>query len=167
MSVVVKVKVLKPKTLQQKEMRLELLNGLRSAARAVQRDYEATVATWKHKPKFDLVIALGKTKAEFLVGTDDKIYGYVDEGTKPHIIVPKKAKVLRFSNVYRAKTSPGVIGSSDGGSSGEPVFVRVVRHPGVRARKFSKTINDKHKKSFKDKMHEAMRRARAKSGNAI
>lgn len=167
MSAVVKVKVLKPQTLKQKEMRLELLNALRSAARAVQKDYEATVATWNRKPKFELVIALGKTKAEFLVGTDDKIYGYVDEGTKPHTIVPKKAKVLRFSNVYRAKTSPGVIGSSDGGSSGDPVFTQVVKHPGIRARKFSKTINAKHKKSFKDKMHEAMRRAREKSGNSI
>lgn len=165
MSTVVKLKVLKPQTLKQKEMRLELLNGLRAAARAVEKDYKATVSTWNKKPKFETVIALGKTKAEFLVGTDDPIYRYVDEGTKPHIIRPRRAKVLRFSSGYTPKTQPNVIGSSAGGASGSEVFSAVVNHPGTEPRNFSKVINLKHKVSFKKIMHESMRRARAKSGN--
>ena len=167
MSTVVKVKILKPQTLKQKEMRLELLNGLRSAAKAVEKDYKATTATWDHQPKFETVIALGKTKAEFLVGTDDEIYKFVDEGTKPHIIRPKKAKVLRFQGGYTAKTQPGIIGSSSGGASGNIYFAKAVNHPGTKARKFSEKINELHKKRFKERMHEAMRRAREKSGNAI
>lgn len=165
MSTVVKVKILKPQTLKQKEMRLELLNGLRAAAKAVEKDYKATTATWEHKVEFETVIALDKTKAEFLVGTDDPIYNYVDKGTKPHIIRPKKAKVLRFQSGYSSKTKPNVIGSTAGGASGDIVFASVVNHPGTEARNFSKVINAKHKKTFKNRMHEAMRRAREKSGN--
>lgn len=164
---VVKVKVLKPKTLKIQEMRLELLNGLRAAAKAVEKDYKLTTATWEHQPKFETVIALGKTKAEFLVGTDDEIYRYVDEGTKPHMIFPKKAKMLRFQGGYSAKTQPGVIGSTTGGANGPIIYSKGVMHPGTKARRFSEIINKKHEGLFKDRMHEAMRRARVKSGHAI
>lgn len=43
---------------------------------------------------------------------------YVHEGTRPHLIRPKRAKALRFN-----------IG-------GRTVFARLVRHPGTRARPF-------------------------------
>lgn len=164
---VVKVKVLKPKALKQKEMRLELLNGLRAAAKAVEKDYKLTTATWEHKPTFETVIALGSTKAEFLVGTDDPIYRYVDEGTKPHLILPKKATRLHFFAGGSAKTKPGVIGSSSGSKGNREVFSKGVFHPGTKARNFSKLINAKHEKLFKERMHEAMRKAREKSGHAI
>lgn len=164
---VVKVKVLKPATLKIKEMRLELLNGLRSAARAVERDYKLTTATWEHQPKFETIIAMGKGKAEFLVGTDDEIYRYVDEGTKPHMIFPVNAQRLRFQGGYSAKTQPGVIGSSASSTSGGVIYSKGVFHPGTKARRFSEVINKKHERLFKDRMHEAMRKARAKSGHAI
>lgn len=164
---VVKVKVLKPQRLKEKEMRLELLNGLRAAAKAVEKDYKLTTASWKHQPTFETVIALGRTKAEFLVGTDDEIYRYVDEGTKPHMIYPKKAKRLHFFAGGSPKTQPGVIGSTSGSPGNREVFSPGVAHPGAKARKFSNIINKKHEKLFKERMHEAMRRAREKSGHAI
>lgn len=43
---------------------------------------------------------------------------YVHEGSRPHLIRPRRAKALRFQ-----------IG-------GRTVFARLVRHPGVRARPF-------------------------------
>lgn len=43
---------------------------------------------------------------------------YVNDGTRPHVIRPKNAKVLRF-----------VVG-------GQVVFARVVHHPGTRANPF-------------------------------
>lgn len=164
---VVKVKVIKPKRLKEKEMRLELLNGLRAAAKAVEKDYLLTVATWKRKPKFETIIALGKSKAEFLVGTDDEIYRYVDEGTKPHLIFPVKARALHFFAGGGPKTQPGVIGSSSGSKGSSEVFTKAVNHPGTKARKFSEVINRKHERAFKERMHEAMRKAREKSGHAI
>ncbi|HCB12254.1 MAG TPA: hypothetical protein DEP36_01595, partial [Gammaproteobacteria bacterium] len=162
---VVRVKVVKPQKLKVKEMRLELLNALRSSAKDTEREYKKTVATWKHEVKFETIIAIGKTKAEFLVGTDDEIFRYVDEGTKPHIIRPVKAKALRFFSNFSAKTTPGIIGSSQGGSSGDLVFSQGVSHPGTKARNFSKVINSKGKKAFYSKMRAAMKRAAEKSGN--
>lgn len=164
---VVKLKVLKPQRLKEKEMRLELLNGLRKAAKATEKDYRETVAGWKHEVKFETVIALGKTKAEFLVGTDDAIYRYVDEGTRPHIIRPVKAKALHFFGGGRAKTTPGILRSGAGSRGGSEVFSQGVQHPGTKARKFSELINKKQEKNFRDIMHEAMRNARKKSGHSI
>lgn len=164
---IVKLKVLKPQTLKQKEMRLELLNGLRKVARAVKKDYEATTATWTKPIEFEMIIALGKTKAEFLVGTDNEIYGYIDEGTKPHIIRPKKAKMLRFMAGSQPKTTPGILKSGSGAAGSTEVFSRGVMHPGTNARRFSEVINKKHKKAFKDEMHKSMARAREKSGHKI
>lgn len=167
MSAVVKFKVLKPQRLKEKDMRLALLNGLRAAAKAVEKDYKATTATWKTPVEFETVISLRSSRAEFLVGTNSKIYEYVDQGTKPHVILPKKAKMLKFQTGYTAKTTPGVIGSVTGGATGSIVYSRGVMHPGTKARRFSELINKKHESKFKDEMHKAMRIAAEKSGHKI
>lgn len=164
---VVKFKQLKPKALKDKDMRLELLNGLRSIARKVTKDYEATTATWTNKPKFETVVSLRGGEAAMLVDTNDKIYGYVDQGTRPHIIRPVKAKRLAFAAGGSPKTQPGVIGSGAGSKGGTPVFAMAVNHPGTKAREFSKIIAAKWKKQFSAEMIDSMRRARAKSGHAI
>lgn len=167
MAIVAKLKTIKPARMKDDDLRLELLNSLRSVANDVKKDFEATVKTWDHKPKFESAISLKGAGPQFLVGTDDEIYGYVDKGTKPHVIKPKRAKVLRFAGTYRAKTSPGVIGSSSGGSSGAEVFSRGVKHPGTKARNFEEAIGRKWEKAFKGRMEEAMKRAVRKSGHEI
>lgn len=165
--VAIVTKTIKPSRLKEKEMRLELLNALRKAAKDIRKDFDLTVKTWEHKPEFQEVISLGGNSPSVLVGTDDEIYRYVDEGTKAHIIRPKKAKRLRFQGTYTAKTSPGVIGSSSGGSSGDVIYSTGVHHPGTKARKFSQAIEKKWAKAFKGRMEDAMQRARKKSGHAI
>lgn len=52
------------------------------------------------------------------VGSDVEYAGFVNDGTKPHRIRPRNAKVLRF-NV-----------------GGRTVFARVVNHPGTKAKPF-------------------------------
>lgn len=163
---VVKAKVIKPKRLKEKEMRLELLNGLRAVARKVTKDYEATVATWNEKPQFETVVSLKGGEAAFLVDTNSKIYEYVDQGTKPHIIRPKRAKRLVFAAGGSPKTTPRVIGSTGGSRGGTTVYSLGVKHPGTKAREFSKIISDKWQKQFRNEMIDSMRRAAAKSGHA-
>lgn len=165
MSMVFKYKVIKPKRLKDKNMRLELLNGIRKVARGVTKDFEETVKTWERKPKFEQIISLKGAGPQFLVGTDDEVYGYVNSGTRAHNIFPKRAKALRFLGTYRAKTSPGVIGSGAGGSSGDEVFSQGVRHPGTKARKFDEMISKKWDRAWRNQMIEAMRQAAKKSGN--
>lgn len=52
------------------------------------------------------------------VGSDLEYAGFVNDGTSPHIIRPRRAQVLRF-NV-----------------GGRTVYAKVVHHPGTRARPF-------------------------------
>ncbi len=147
--IVIETKVIKPAKLRIDEVRLELLNALGREGTAIKQEYEKTVRTWQHKPKFEQQISLAKGEAAVLVGTDDKVFGYVDLGTRPHIIVPKRAGLLRFQSGYKAKTAPGVIGSSAGGKFGSVVYSRIVHHPGTVARNFSKIIQNADKSHFK------------------
>jgi hypothetical protein len=160
-------KAIKASRLKEKAMVRELLNGMAMSEKDILADFQSTVATWKKKPKFEVVSDLNPSGPEILVGTDDEIYGYVDRGTKPHIIRPVKAKSLVFRGNYTAKTTPRIIGSKAGGSSGPLVFSQEVRHPGTKAREFSETIQKKQQPRFKRRMEKAMSRARTESGHAI
>jgi hypothetical protein len=52
------------------------------------------------------------------IGSDNKIARLHHDGTKPHIIVPKSAKTLRFN------------------SHGKIVYAKVVHHPGTKPNKY-------------------------------
>lgn len=160
-------KQIKPKRLNDKGLRLTLINKARKIGNDMKRDFEATTATWKHKPVFEMNVSTKGQGPAVLVGTDDEIYGYVNDGTKPHDIYPVNAKMLRFQSGYAAKTSPGVIGSGGGGASGSMVFSRHVRHPGTKARKFDEIIAKKWQPKFKREMEDAMKAAAKESEHEI
>jgi hypothetical protein len=113
---------------------------LTQAAQDAQKDLQSTTATWKRKVTF----AITPIPDGFQVSTDDEIFGYVDEGTPPHIITPKRGKVLRFGPGSRPKTTVRVIGSTAGSKGGAPVVARIVHHPGTEAREFSQMLQEKY-----------------------
>jgi hypothetical protein len=99
------------------------------------------VQYWRHKARFVVRAIVRPTMLRIQAGTDDDVFRYVDEGTRPHIIEPRgEGYPLRFREGYAAKTSPGVLGSRPGGPSGAYVHAWRVRHPGTRARRFSQMI---------------------------
>lgn len=57
-------------------------------------------------------------RQRWTVGSDVEYAPMVNDGTKPHIIRPKRANALRFK------------------VGGKTVFAKVVHHPGTRARPF-------------------------------
>ena len=146
--------------------RLALLNELRAVGKEIKRDFEATTATWEHKPDFKLDITLAGGEPGVTVGTTDDVYKWVDEGTKPHTIAPVNAQVLSFRSGYKAKTQPGVIGSTGGGAQGDQVFAMVVNHPGTEARKFSQKIKRKWAGEFGKRMLAAMDAAAVATGHS-
>lgn len=123
---------------------------LKATGEGMKKDFKKTVSSWDTKVYFQ--VKLDVVKGTVQVTTRSRIYRFVNEGTKPHIITPKKKKVLRFMSGYSAKTRPGFIGSSGGGSSGSPVFSQVVHHPGVKARNFTKKISVKWAYTFESGM---------------
>lgn len=115
-------------------------NALDGAARAAKADFGVTTQTWKERPDFTIESKPGVRT----VSTDNEIYGYVDEGTKPHVIAPKNKRALRFAVPSSAKTIPNYIGSRPGGQGSFTVIRRKpIRHPGTEARNFAKKIQEK------------------------
>ena len=95
--------------------------GMRAAGEEAVSILEGYTKGWSKPPTFEVVAVSDGV----IVGTDDEIFGYVDEGTKPHVIVPRKAKVLRFNP------------HGGNGASGGAVFTKRVNHPGTAPRDYT------------------------------
>jgi hypothetical protein len=167
-------KTIKPARLKDKEMQRELRNAIARAGRAILKDYGRTVRTWNEKPEFETVTTLmtGKPPGpSILVGTDDVVYKFVDEGTKPHeiwagIYTGKSDKrTLAFQPNSRPKTTPGNLDAGPGSKSGAYVNPPMVHHPGTKARDFTKMLQEKWEPKFRDEMEDAMRKAAQSSGH--
>lgn len=111
--------------------------GMRDAAEAVKLDFELTTQGWKHKVTFTIT-EVGDT--DLAVGTDDEIWKWVDEGTKPHDIVARNGALLRIPTGGAAKTIPGRLTSGAGARGSVIIFRKRVRHPGTKARRFTQEI---------------------------
>jgi hypothetical protein len=150
-----------PKRLKIDKVRLNMLNQLRKEGRKIVKDFKKTVETWDEKPKFEFLIGLSKGDASLIIGPTGpaklvEIYGYINNGTPPHAITASPG-VLIFQENYNAKTSPGIVGSSSGGSSGGWVRKHRVAHPGIEARDFTVIIVKNNLLIFQDNMQEASR----------
>lgn len=133
----IKTKVFVPKFITAKGLKRAVENAMESAARGVQIDMQVTAQTWKNKPAFGIDRPSWAARNVF---TTDFVYGLVDAGTEPHIIVARNASTLRFGVPFKPKTSPRVIGSTAGSRGSKMVFTPRVKHPGTEPREFSQEI---------------------------
>lgn len=110
----------------------------------VRTDLKTTTRTWETVVVFRKQTTLEGSALVAEITTDSKVYAWVNEGTRPHIIRPKKAKALRFQwggyGSYKSKTIPGQLSSRAGGQSGDTVFRQEVHHPGFEGRHFTEAI---------------------------
>jgi len=128
---------IKPKKTKAFDFAALMNTQLDAEALEIKKDLEGLVSTWKHKPKF----TIGRVLATRTVGTNDKIFEYVDEGTRPHIIRPVKAKALRFNTKFKSKSVPNRFIARPGASSPPVAYAQVVHHPGTQARGFIKLVS--------------------------
>ncbi len=138
----------------------EIKAATRQTVDDIKADYQKTVKTWRHKPTFYTT----RRGTVWYIGTNDKIYGYVELGTKPHIIAPKRAGGrLHFNRFgFKAKSRVNYIDSYAGqtATKGE-TFAKVVHHPGTSARNFGKPIAKKREKQFAQLCRAAIRASKA------
>lgn len=161
-------KAIKPKKLDIPAMVKALSDEAEAISKDMLLDFEVTTAGWEHPVLFERIISIGPTSIDILVGTDDEIYTYVDKGTRPHLILPVRAKALHFQSGYKAKSVPNVITSNmNGGPFGDDVFSKGVMHPGTEARNFDETIRKKWEPIFKRRMQAAMKQAAKVSNHEI
>ncbi len=123
---------------------------------ALVTSHNKIVEGWKNKPTFQTRKYIRSDKISMTVfptGEAAKIYTYVDQGTKPHLIIPKNAPYLKFRTGYSPKTLPNparlVLHPQGGKSTGSWVTAKIVHHPGSEARKFSETIARDLESDFK------------------
>jgi hypothetical protein len=141
------IKVTKGIFTNPKSMSRAIENALTGAALGVKADYGVTQQTWSGKSRGDFKIK--SSPGERLIYTDSLIYLWVDKGTKKHDIKPKNKPRLTFRTGYNAKTAPNRIGSGAGGKFGGWVSTKkVIKHPGTKARTFSKVIAAKWQKEL-------------------
>lgn len=160
-------------------VRLELLNAFRAEGRMIRKELRQTVRTWNHKVKFEMKVSLRRATATgfIAVWTDDEIFGYVNDGTRPHImgpITPKPPRrALRIpTGGSRPKTRPGKLTSSRGGAKGPFIYRKSTKafvHPGGRARNFTDVITRRIERTnrFQKRLDLAISRGIAKSDKGV
>lgn len=150
----VKVKPIKPDPNYLNPARIEgaIFNTLRATSRDIKKDFEGTTENWEHEVAFKVTI----NKDGITVETDDPIYNFVDSGTRPHDISARGSKRLRYTAGGQPKTFVRDLQSRKGRKGGSVRFRRKVRHPGVEAREFSKTIQEKYDQEIPKRIDDAI-----------
>jgi len=148
-------KQIKPARFKDKELKRLLRNAVFRVGRRALRDYRRTTKTWDREVKFLLVTSVVAPGPTVIVGTDDRIYRFIDEGTD--------VRYATMDPAYVPKTVPGVLNSFPGGGS---YYLDVSNpRPGIEARGFSVMIQRKYNTMFPREMEKAMREAARVSGH--
>jgi hypothetical protein len=114
----------------------ELRRALEPVAEQHEAERDIVTSRWRHQPKFKAVIQAGPARVGIRVtlqnaseslgkygGTIGDLWRWHNEGTQPHTIQPRFAKILRF-----------VVGTV-------AVFARLVNHPGMKGKRHTQRIN--------------------------
>lgn len=163
-------KAVKPTKLKQEAFRIAFLSMMHKAERDIKKDFQATVATWEHKVEFESMVSLSGGGPTVVVGTNDQIYSYVNNGTPEHDIpVSDPDGQIMYEIGFTPKTVPGVIGSGQGGKFGpKHKHGQMVHHPGiVEPRKFDEAIQEKWQPIFQTRAEQAMKEGAKNSGHGI
>lgn len=118
-------KTIIPKLLPQNVFDKAFERASREMEKDVKAAFKDAVKDWKHQPEWRGYVRIGSDEIFISVGTTDEIFKYVDEGTRPHIIRPVRARVLHWVD-----------------PSGQDIFAKIVHHPGTKAQEISKSIHD-------------------------
>lgn len=144
--------------------RNEIAKELKGIGRDLRKAHVDVVSDWRHKPDFVAKTDIGRgilSVNVFVRGQHKKIWRYVDEGTRPHVIMPKKAGGrLIFRTGYSPRTLPiaqAHVGT--GTATGGWRTADMVNHPGTRAREFGNTIAEEYTPTFRRRIENAFRRA--------
>ena len=138
--------------------------ALAKFAKLVHIEFGRTTRTWEEDVVFEIVYEPGikpfRTRTRtavvgFAVRTANKIWNWVDAGTKPHGIDAKNAPFLVFGWPSRPKTRPGSTESGESWTGPNVARLTHVDHPGTEPRKFGEQIRDKLEATYSRMMRRA------------
>lgn len=151
-----------------KAAKKEVERAIEQTKKPVLGEFQQVVANWEHKPRF----VAKRTGHELQVrptGPDAKIYRFVNDGTRPHKIRPKRAKALSFvtggPGSYVPKTKfwgqfggPGIV------QGGTRVYAQEVDHPGNKPRDFDSRIANRMAPVLAKAIRDAIQRVFERTG---
>lgn len=110
----------------------------------LERGFNSRIQKWSKPPKIYRKVTVQATQMKLDVGPRaGGRWEWVSLGVKPRLIVPRKAKVLRFRTGYIPKTLPNNrLYGGPGKYIGDTVFRPAVSWPGIAPRNFEKHIVD-------------------------
>ena len=152
------IKPIKPKKLNEAAMRQALRHAEERVGRVLVKDFQETTKTWEHPVLFKVHthVRKGDYEVSVEISTDDEIWWYVNEGTKPHeswagiYTGRSNKKVLAFASAFTPKTKPGSTQSGSGMKGETDTFRPYVNHPGTEARDFTGQIRKRREKWWKE-----------------
>ena len=147
------------KPFQSSIFRDEMKHAAETIRKDALADFKKTTGNWKHQPKFSSRVIVGSVAdgIQIQVGTDDKIWHYLDDGTKVRYAV--------MSPDWKSKTEPDVVGSFPG--RGKRVFINKKRpRPGIKARNFTKHISKTTMQELQRETKNALARFARRSGHS-
>lgn len=116
----------------------------------LKRFFKGTTEGWQKQPEFRAHHFETAQQIGVRVYTSDDIYGLVNAGSPPHLILPRNRGFLRFQPGYSSATKPGSLRSRAYRRTGKTVKRGSVKHPGFAARKFNKQIKDAYTPTFEN-----------------
>jgi hypothetical protein len=154
----IKMRVFAPKEVFDSSLAMRNIQHvmIQKTTRDLRREFEKTVRTWADKPNFPTQHYFGSSVLWVKVYTYSRHYCLVNAGAAPHMILPKKSRMLRFRTGYRAKSRARVVGSFAGGKFGNYISTEAVMHPGFEAREFDATIADEYQDTFVKDVQQAI-----------
>jgi hypothetical protein len=144
------------------KMKQALHKSFKETEKVARDGLDKFTQTWNKQPKWETKIG----KDYIRIKTRDKRVKWIDEGTKPYKIRPKRRNGrLKFFMGGKPKTIPGRSVAVKGSKGKMFVVAKEVNHPGIRPRHALRIIVDKAEKQFRRTMtreiNDAIERATA------
>jgi len=108
--------------------------GLDRAAKEIRDKMLEPTSTWNHKPEVKIESSNFRRK----IFTSDKYYVFVEKGTKPHPIFPKKARALKIQE-REPKTRPRDFRAYDS-EEGDLFFAAYVKRQRIKPRLWTEEL---------------------------
>lgn len=132
----IKLTAIAPKGRTLEERARAAMRALDTTAQETRSQLGMVVSDWEHHVRFEVS---GSGPEERVIATDDAIFAYQNDGTKPHPIMPRRARVLRFQ------------------AGGATVWARRVRHPGTKAQQWTITIAARMQRRLAQRIQQELR----------
>jgi hypothetical protein len=171
-----KWKAIKPGPFKQKEM----LKALRVTMKEWgEQDaipaFDAVTTGWQgERPYWIQIYRAGATWLENIIQPSEldspsaNKWRWLDKGTPPHVIAPKKeGGLLVFPVNYFPGSYPGILQTKPGVERGPLIGLREVNHPGIEPRGWTDMLVEKLAPTYQEAAELGMERAAKASGHGM